>query len=352
MPRLIVKFLLICVAYIAGRILEYSKVISKVGLTGSFIPISAACCGGYLWGFWPEAELFLAGIPIGLFMLGVASDVLPPTSSIRRIVSSNSRYLPHDLPKAYIVGSFLINGILWLLVIIRVKADIAPWLSLLGIPFIWLGFELVDMYSRSSSEGTKDTDARSLFNMGLASSVFITSAALLLGHYFDLTKSAPLTLQLLLANMLFDATTIVIFVELLRWSNERTIRSTFRLFTFALTSIATGAIFAVISLYFGLLSSDHGMNPIEICYCLIGLSPNGTNWDFGPYFWVMHTTFLPCLMILVTVILAIFAKTIFKIVIWVLGEARAVENPMKYSAYFCFFLATILATLATGFVAK
>jgi hypothetical protein len=41
---------------------------------------------------------------------------------------------------------------------------------------------------------------------------------------------------------------------------------------------------------------------------LIGRSVDGLHWDFGPPFWVMHSTFLPLLSYLLLVLICLYAK--------------------------------------------
>jgi hypothetical protein len=61
-------------------------------------------------------------------------------------------------------------------------------------------------------------------------------------------------------------------------------------------------------------------------------SPDGTITDLGPYFWTMHTTFLPTLVYLSIILLGWLGKVLLTPIKWFFGLGQENKNPLKLTA--------------------
>lgn len=158
-----------------------------------------------------------------------------------------------------------------------------------------------------------------LFLLGISLSLSLTFAALALGHLMEPEAPLPQTLQLVFFNGVFDGLTLMVTIWILRRATQirGSIRSvttnlvlSVRVVLAILIDLALAAILAVLSLYFGLLASDLQINFGEAFNILVGLSPDGTQVQFGPYFWVMHTAFIPTAAYLIALVILMLMKMI------------------------------------------
>jgi len=63
--------------------------------------------------------------------------------------------------------------------------------------------------------------------------------------------------------------------------------------------VVLAGVLACLALWIGLLlTPGQSIDALGALRVLIGMTPDGSDWSFGPYFWVMHTTFLPTLFYL------------------------------------------------------
>ena len=181
-------------------------------------------------------------------------------------------------------------------------------------------------------------------------SFVMTLTSLLLGHILHPASYVPQTAQMLLANLIFDTVTIALTVRLFVHAIDRSqipasdaapkygIATTLysvakRVFstpspprrwsvgTLLGLDVAVACICACLSLWFGLLRTDHMLTWSEVVRVLLGRSPDGMQWDFGPYFWTMHTTFLPILLYTFVVLVTAFAKALFAPTQWFFAKA-------------------------------
>ena len=92
-------------------------------------------------------------------------------------------------------------------------------------------------------------------------------------------------------------------------------------------------VFACLSLWSGLVSTDHALPLNGVLRTLIGRSISGQQWAFGPYFWVMHTTFIPTALYLGAIVVTLIAKGGFAPTRWLLerGGNRDI-NPIRLVA--------------------
>jgi hypothetical protein len=92
--------------------------------------------------------------------------------------------------------------------------------------------------------------------------------------------------------------------------------------------------FAFSTLWFGLLGSTQQLDATQVSHVLIGWSVDGTRWELGPFFFVMHSTFLPTLGYL-SIVAACWAAKVFLIPVhWFLGKGMQDSAPLELTAAF------------------
>lgn len=176
-------------------------------------------------------------------------------------------------------------------------------------------------------------------------SCLITSSALVLGGdlnwddvgFFRPTENAQLVGQVFLSNIIFDLLTVYITYFILK----RAINNIQFLLLFITFDIIMSACFSIYSIYFGLLGTEQSINLLEATHMLIGLSPDGSLWQFGSYFWAMHTTFIPTLIYLSVLVLMITAKYVTMPIARLFYRASLTEEPHMMYAFFYITLSGI-----------
>lgn len=99
------------------------------------------------------------------------------------------------------------------------------------------------------------------------------------------------------------------------------------------------ATLACLSLYLGLVFTEHSLSVSETVRVLFALNPDGTAWELGPYFWVMHTTFLPTIFYLALILVAYIGKALLSVVHRFFGMAKENDNPLKLTSALCGLIA-------------
>jgi len=156
-------------------------------------------------------------------------------------------------------------------------------------------------------------------------SVILTLFSLMIGHSFMPDFWVPKTTRMIISNFLFDFFTIYTTIFLLRWAVKK--KSTYRIPMAIVIDIFFSAIFACFALYFGLIFSDKSLSIIETLNVLIAKSPDGNTFQYGPYFWVMHTTFIPTAIYLLLIIFSWLVKIILIPAVYIFGELEK-QNPL------------------------
>src|SRR3989442_14008466 len=80
--------------------------------------------------------------------------------------------------------------------------------------------------------------------------------------------------------------------------------------------LVIAAILACGSIYFGLVSTNKALGLTQLLYILVAHSPDGSQVEFSPYFWVMHTTFIPTLLYLLFLLGCWIGKSLLLPVRW------------------------------------
>ncbi len=179
-----------------------------------------------------------------------------------------------------------------------------------------------------------------LFCFAVIMSFSITFLAFFVGHVVSPQAWVPQTFQMLISNVIFDGVTMVATFALLEWAVKR---HGFLRIPFAIVlDTVVAALFACFSLYFGLLLTAHALSVHEILNILVARSADGSVIDYGPYFWAMHTTFLPTLFYLTVILLCWCGKALLTPVVWFFGKGQEHKNPLKLTAAMCTLMAVFL----------
>jgi len=175
-------------------------------------------------------------------------------------------------------------------------------------------------------------------------STIISLSALGLGMIFD--QSAPRgpgTLQILIPNIFFDSLTIIFTFVLLSWAIKK--HFMFRIVVAIAADIILAVLFACASLYFCLLFTELEISFIQTFNVLRAKNATGVKYELGPYFWLMHTTFIPTILYLALILIAWLAKLILLPVGWFFGKGREHKNPLKLTAALCGVIAAFFTIL-------
>ncbi len=178
--------------------------------------------------------------------------------------------------------------------------------------------------------------------MGISFS--ITFLSFLFGNVVSPESAIPKTFQMLAANVLFDGFTLLITFWILAWAikNKTLCRIPIAIFL----DVIVAAILACASLYLGLLLSENHLAVRQVFGVLFGKSALQSGYEFGPYFWAMHTTFIPTIIYLSIILVSWLAKIIFTSARGYLSAWQKHTNPMALTAALFTLLAATMFVLS------
>jgi hypothetical protein len=226
---------------------------------------------------------------------------------------------------------------------------LAIMLTLLPILLLLLGFSMSvvgEAVAVDVSGQATETGKWGFVGMAIAVSFPITLLSLLLGSLALPTSWIPKTTQMLASNVVCDGLTMYATLMILSLAIRDDARLSIAL-AVAL-DIAVGALLACASLYFGLVFTDHALSIGQVCRVLVGLSPVGNHFEVGPYFWAMHTSFIPSLCYLSLIVFCWLGKLFVLPVAAILSKGRAVDKPHHLTAGALLLLFALFAALAAA----
>ena len=197
----------------------------------------------------------------------------------------------------------------------------------------------------------RSQNAGTLLGMSVSFSFFVTFFALWAGHTFAASGWVPQTAQMLISNALLDGLTILTTLSILEKASGAQPRYSIPLAVALDLSLAS--IFALLSLWFGLLGTRHSVGLAQAAWVFLGHSTDGARWNFGPLFWVMHTTFIPTLFYLIFVLSCWLAKGILALTRLFFAKGHHPDiNPVRMTAGFIGVMGALsgLACFALGFL--
>lgn len=154
-----------------------------------------------------------------------------------------------------------------------------------------------------------------LFSFAFAVSLSLTQVSLFVGHMIRPGAWVPQTVQMFISNGVFDSLTVITTLRIL----ERATRPSAVLLAVALSLVLT-SVLACGSLFCGLAFTDRYLTLAEVARVLVARSVDDGGWEVGPYFWVMHSTFIPVFGYMGIVLMSWLAKLTLVIYRWILGK--------------------------------
>jgi len=111
---------------------------------------------------------------------------------------------------------------------------------------------------------------------------------------------------------------------------------------------------ALLSVGLGLLGTPLALDISSLAHVFIGLDPEGRHWQFGPYFCVMHTTFIPLIVYLALLWVCWTAKVALLVGRLFVGRAmhQDINGLRMTSGLFAVFAAVLGAATYFTFVAE
>lgn len=349
--------------FIALLLYLTSLILTIARLTKLYIASLAALTtfGTYLWVFYcPDRghrNAVLLSIA-GSWLVCVGGDCMETWSERR---GKEGDGLP---PKIIMLALFSYLGIAALLlyavavlfdILTTVSVGRAVLVALLLLPFVGVAIGFLPSWAvliwvrltkgvgvELDTGGQAERAASScyLFCFSIAFSFTVTLSALFIGHQFDSQAWVPQTQRLLWANALFDGATVVVSLYIL----ERALppRRSFSIPTAVGLDLLLGVIFACASLWLGVKR----LAAQEVVRVLFAHSNDGQRWEVGPYFWAMHTVFLPLLIYLSVVMMCWVGKAIVAYREWFYGRAKDEEiNGLNMTARFLAYVVAALTAL-------
>lgn len=177
----------------------------------------------------------------------------------------------------------------------------------------------------------------------LTASFSITLIALLVGHVADSTYWVPKTMQMLVSNVFFDGLTMLATILILTLAVPPQRRISIPLAV--CLDVVVAAIFACASLYCGVAFTERHLGFVEVGRILVALSPDGGHFEIGPYFWAMHTTFIPTLLYMAVIIFCWIGKMLIIPVASVLSRGAIDDKPHNLTASVFAFIAVVFGVI-------
>lgn len=174
-------------------------------------------------------------------------------------------------------------------------------------------------------------------------SFVVTTGALLLGTAFDRSGNVPRSSVLLFVNAVCDTVSLALVLWVVRWTARTSTLP--RLFLGLLACILFGATLAIASIWIGLAWSDQPLTFKESVWLLVAQHPSSATLYLGPAFWVMHTVFIPVVLLWAVVLMLAIAKVLLHTAHWFFGKAAVNEKPHHMTAGFLLLLAAMCAAL-------
>jgi len=173
-------------------------------------------------------------------------------------------------------------------------------------------------------------------------SSIVTLLSLIIGHRIMPDLWVPKTIRMIISNFIFDIFTVYTTIYLLKWAIKKHV--IFRIPIAIAIDIILASLFACFSLYFGLIFSDKSLSIVETLNILIAKSPGGHTFEYGPYFWVMHTAFIPTFLYLLVLSFSWYVKLILIPIVRLFGVIQN-KNSLQVFAFILAFIAAFFNLL-------
>lgn len=192
----------------------------------------------------------------------------------------------------------------------------------------------------------KNSDIWIFVGLSIAASFPLTLIALLIGYMAVPYCWVPKTMQMLGSNVLFDGLTMLMTILILSQAVHP--RRRFPIPFAVFLDVVVAAVLACASLYCGVVFTERHLDFIATAHVLIGLSPDGGGFEIGPYFWAMHTTFIPTVIYLLLILFCWTGKLLILPIAHFLRRGAAVEKPHHLMAGVFLFITAVFGVISTG----
>jgi hypothetical protein len=177
-------------------------------------------------------------------------------------------------------------ALIWSLILFPLAGTATLW----GVgPLVLSADRLLAVDQPAETQRVAATTAGGLILFGLSASlsVWVSLLAITLGNTLEPLASIHQTKRLIVVNAVLDGLTVLLTLSCL----DRGVKSdkAFSIPIAIAQAVLAGAAFACLSLWLGVRSMSHS----DVWHVFLAHAPNGEKWQVGPYFWAMHSTFLP-----------------------------------------------------------
>ncbi len=297
------------------------------------------------------ASLVSAWILLG-WRAGVGVAILSGCLPVVTLIQAKTA---HKVPGAVGGMALLLATSAWLvgivcgLKILLALSTVLAALVMLGVlPLFALGLGLVVGTAgvATNRDFNSGGNAGLLVGMTMALSFFVTLCALLIGHAIQPGAHVPQTLQMLFSNVICDGLTMLATFLILGAAVGPKRR--FSIPVAILLDFVLAAVLACMSLWCGMVGKEDALSASQVFRVLIFQAPAGAGIELGPYFWAMHTTFLPTMFYLSIILLCWLGKLVVLPLATVFHRLSTTEKPHNASAFTLLFVAAIFGALAKG----
>ncbi|MFC1616779.1 hypothetical protein ACFL2K_01005 [Candidatus Margulisiibacteriota bacterium] len=310
----------------------------------------------FIWKYFMRLEAKLAMFLLEIFLITLLNlktlltfEIIPLIFSILLsiiifIPSSLKRHLVGSLYalmmlRLYLLCMFGCIPLFWVVLSLKVELVFSWFLILISLICLLVCLPAVCDFRDEQHILTESNRNYVLFSFSIWISFTITMLAFLFGNLAYPLAYIPKTLQMLTSNVVFDSITILFTFLILNWALRK--KGLFRIPFAIIIDCIVAALLACFSLYFGLVLTKYQLSFDQVLFILIGKDLSGKTIQFGPYFWTMHTTFLPTLVYLFIIIVAWLAKIMLMPVKWFFGKGQEQENPLALTAALCTLLIAV-----------
>jgi hypothetical protein len=264
------------------------------------------------------------------------------------LLSKTNPRLATSITGVFIAVVYLSAAMFWTYMLLQLRVYYAVPVMLVLFPVFWAMFSASVIWLKYSIAGEVrgPTGNLILFGFGVVIGFTVTFVALMIGHAADPSAYVPQTFQMLTSNVLFDGLTMVVTFAILSWAVGRGWLFSIPLAVFL--DLVAAVVLACCSLYFALVNTEHALSVRELLWVLVAHSPDGSRVELSPYFWTMHTTFLPTFAYLALILVTWFAKLLLTPVRWFFGKGHEHKSPLKLTAALCTTISVIFGLLFLG----
>lgn len=301
----------------------------------------------------------VAGFVVGWFtsgwilalVLSVPMTIFPVLVFLDEIVGMDTLSNNDAIASVVVINHslfWLVTSLALLKVVLNLNIVIATLVMIVLFPIyaLLVGLPLVGLVDSAGDRFQKSKGNWFVFGMTLAASFSITLIALLIGYVADSTCWIPKTMQMLGSNVIFDGLTVLATIVILTLAVPPKRRIPIPVAV--CLDVAVAAVFACASLYCGVAFTDRHLGIIETARVLVALSPEGGHFEIGPYFWAMHTTFIPTLLYMFLITLCWVGKLLVLPVASILSRGAVVEKPHHLTAGVFLFIAAVFGVIGKG----